>query len=63
MRRFAWTLIVLLGISPAALADCERDVRDAITKLQTSGPFHFATQEWNRNLRAHSVKHLPLFHQ
>lgn len=49
MRRSVWTLIGLLGLCPVALADCERDVTDAVAKLQTSGPFHYVTQEWNRN--------------
>jgi len=55
MRRFAWTLVVLLGLSPAALADCESDVKDAIAKMQTSAPFHFVTQEWSRHFMRHSA--------
>jgi hypothetical protein len=48
MRRFVWTFVVLLSLPPTAFADCEGDVREAIAKLQTSGPFHYVAQEWNR---------------
>jgi hypothetical protein len=55
MRHFAWTLVALVSLPAIALADCESDVRDAIAKLQTSGPFHYVTQEWNINFLRHSA--------
>jgi len=52
MRRFPCMLIALVSLPQIALADCESDVRDAIAKLQTSGPFHYVSQEWS----IHSVQ-------
>ena len=49
MRRLAWTIVLLLNTTAVASADCASDVRDALKKLRTSGPFHFVSQQWNKN--------------